>query len=272
MLATANNNEGQQQRIADDSVITQYGVPGGGGQGLRQSQRQSSWSSLLCCVRPPGEDFEPCSPSTVSSRGFRKITPPPYVGRASCPPKEARDFKKKTLVLDLDETLVHSSFRPVPNADYIIPVEIDNKITDVYVIKRPWVDKFMEAMGELYEVVVFTASLAKYADPLLDLLDPQKLVRIRLFRDSCCPYEGNYVKDLSRLGRKLEDTIIVDNSPHSYIFQPENAIPIGTFIGDPQDHELLDMIPLLADTRMSEDVRDMLLRQFPERSTSTSFW
>jgi len=146
------------------------------------------------------------------------------------------------------------------------------QITDVYVIKRPWVDKFMEAMGELYEVVVFTASLAKYADPLLDLLDPQKLVRIRLFRDSCCPYEGNYVKDLSRLGRKLEDTIIVDNSPHSYIFQPENAIPIGTFIGDPQDHELLDMIPLLADTRMSEDVRDMLLRQFPERSTSTSFW
>ena len=187
MLATANNNEGQQQRIADDSVITQYGVPGGGGQGLRQSQRQSSWSSLLCCVRPPGEEcvrlacpnpfrlgllvnqctaalprqqatprsqqeggahvswpsravyasdsrlglvgsFEPCSPSTVSSRGFRKITPPPYVGRASCPPKEARDFKKKTLVLDLDETLVHSSFRPVPNADYIIPVEIDNKV------------------------------------------------------------------------------------------------------------------------------------------------
>lgn len=146
------------------------------------------------------------------------------------------------------------------------------QVTDVYVIKRPWVDKFMEQMGELYEVVVFTASLAKYADPLLDLLDPKKLVRIRLFRDSCCPYEGNYVKDLSRLGRKLEDTIIVDNSPHSYIFQPENAIPIGTFIGDPQDHELLDMIPLLADTRMSEDVRDMLLRQFPERPTSTSFW
>jgi hypothetical protein len=54
MLAT--NNEGQQQRIADDSVITQYGVPGGGGRGLRQSQRQSSWSSLLCCVRPSGEE------------------------------------------------------------------------------------------------------------------------------------------------------------------------------------------------------------------------
>jgi RNA polymerase II subunit A small phosphatase-like protein len=64
----------------------------------------------------------------VSSRGFRKITPPPYVGRASCPPKEERDLQKKTLVLDLDETLVHSSFRPVPNADYIIPVEIDNKV------------------------------------------------------------------------------------------------------------------------------------------------
>ena len=78
---------------------------------------------------------------------------------------------KPCLVLDLDETLVHSSFKPVPNPDYVIPVEIDGAVTDVYVLKRPWVDYFMERAGERWEVVVFTASLAKYADPLLDLLE-----------------------------------------------------------------------------------------------------
>ena len=61
------------------------------------------------------------------------------------------------------------------------------------------------------------------------------MVRWRLFREACCPYEGNYVKDLLCLGRPLQDAIIVDNSPHSYVFQPDNALPIGNFIDDPTD-------------------------------------
>lgn len=63
-----------------------------------------------------------------------KPVPPPYYGRPMCPPKQQRDLHKKTLVLDLDETLVHSSFKPVPNADYIIPVEIDNKVRVILVL------------------------------------------------------------------------------------------------------------------------------------------
>lgn len=73
------------------------------------------------------------------------------------------DKGKVTLVLDLDETLVHSSFRPVPNPDFVIPVEIEGKIVDVYVLKRPHMDQFMAAVGGRFEVVVFTASLSKYA-------------------------------------------------------------------------------------------------------------
>ena len=73
------------------------------------------------------------------------------------------------------------------------------------------------------------------ADPLLDLMDKANVVRWRLFREACCPYEGNYVKDLLCLGRPLQDSIIVDNSPHSYVFQPDNALPIGNFIDDPAD-------------------------------------
>lgn len=83
------------------------------------------------------------------------------------------------------------------------------------------------------------------ADPLLDLLDVGNVVRWRLFREACCPYEGNYVKNLLALGRPLPRVIIVDNSPHSYIFQPDNALPIGTFIDDPEDGELLDILPVL---------------------------
>ena len=66
-------------------------------------------------------------------------------------------------MLDLDETLVHSSFRPIPNPDFVIPVEIEGKVVDVYVLKRPHMDHFMAEVGSRFEVVVFTASLSKYA-------------------------------------------------------------------------------------------------------------
>ena len=106
------------------------------------------------------------------------------------------DLGKKCLVLDLDETLVHSSFRAVPGADFVIPVQIEDVVHFVYVMKRPGVDEFLVEMAKHYEIVVYTASLNKYADPLLDLLDPHKTIRTRLFRESCVYYEGNYVKDL----------------------------------------------------------------------------
>ena len=53
------------------------------------------------------------------------------------------------------------SLQPVPNADFVIPIEIENQIHHVYVLKRPHVDAFLKRMGELFEVVLFTASLAK---------------------------------------------------------------------------------------------------------------
>lgn len=70
----------------------------------------------------------------------------------------------------------------------------------------------------------FQPSVFKYADPVADLLDRWGVFRARLFRESCVFHRGNYVKDLSRLGRELSKVIIVDNSPASYIFHPENAV------------------------------------------------
>lgn len=165
---------------------------------------------------------------------------------------------KKCVVIDLDETLVHSSFKPVSNADFIVPVEIDGTIHQVYVLKRPYVDEFLQRMGELFECVLFTASLSKYADPVADLLDKWGVFRARLFRESCVFHRGNYVKDLSRIGRELKKVIIVDNSPASYIFHPDNAVPVASWFDDMGDTELLDLLPLFETLAQVDDVYSVL--------------
>ncbi|KAJ2909266.1 hypothetical protein GGI21_002055 [Coemansia aciculifera] len=165
---------------------------------------------------------------------------------------------KKCLVLDLDETLVHSSFREVEHPDYVVPVVLEGQEHNVYVLKRPGVDEFMRIMGQYYEIVVFTASLSMYADPVLDLLDKSKVVHHRLFRESCNLYNGNYVKDLSRLGRDVSQSIIIDNSPASYAFHINNAIGISTWLNDPMDTELRDLIPFLIDLTGVDDVSAVL--------------
>jgi len=133
----------------------------------------------------------------------------------------------------------------------------------------------MKRVGELYEVVVFTASVSKvrisqlmyksyllikiqYGDPLLDQLDIHQVVHHRLFRESCYNHQGNYVKDLSQVGRDLRETIIIDNSPTSYIFHPQHAVPISSWFSDAHDNELLDLIPVLEDLAGSQ-VRDVSL-------------
>ncbi|KIR29272.1 carboxy-terminal domain RNA polymerase II polypeptide A small phosphatase [Cryptococcus deuterogattii 99/473] len=174
------------------------------------------------------------------------------------PPIAPKHHGRKCLVLDLDETLLHSSFKQLPTADYIVPVEIESQVHNVYVIKRPGVDHFLTEMAKLYEIVVFTASLSKYADPVLDMLDENRVVAHRLFRESCYNHKGNYVKDLSQLGRDIQHSIIIDNSPASYIFHPNNAVPVSTWFSDPHDSELTDLCPFLADLATVDDVRGVL--------------
>ncbi|CAA90489.1 NLI interacting factor family phosphatase [Schizosaccharomyces pombe] len=174
------------------------------------------------------------------------------------PPIAKEDEGKKCLILDLDETLVHSSFKYIEPADFVVSIEIDGLQHDVRVVKRPGVDEFLKKMGDMFEIVVFTASLAKYADPVLDMLDHSHVIRHRLFREACCNYEGNFVKDLSQLGRNLEDSIIIDNSPSSYIFHPSHAVPISSWFNDMHDMELIDLIPFLEHLARVPDVSTVL--------------
>ena len=63
------------------------------------------------------------------------------------------------------------------------------------------------------------------------------------------------MKNLLCLGRDLSQVIIVDNSPHSYVFQPANALPIGSFIDDPDDRELAQCLHILQGVEKVKDVR-----------------
>lgn len=251
------------------------GMDAGGEEG--GASWRSRFRSMLCCLAPitGAGGGQGATPHKDIEEGPVVLRPPPLSELPHWPhpvigPPTAKDVGKKTLVLDLDETLVHSSFRPVHAPDYVIPVEIEGRIVDVYVMKRPYVDHFLRAVGERFEVIVFTASLGKYADPLIDLLDTSKVVRWRLFRESCVPFDGSYVKDLQCLGRDARHVIIVDNSPHSYAFQPENAIAIGTFIDDMEDSELLDCLEILLEVEHEDDVRVGLAKCFAKRNEELS--
>jgi RNA polymerase II subunit A small phosphatase-like protein len=190
-----------------------------------------------------------------------RVKSPPPAQKFLLPPLPEHQRYRKCLVLDLDETLVHSSFTPVPNADFVISIELENVLHRVYVRKRPGVDEFLRAVSQKFEVVVFTASLNKYADPLLDILDRDRVVSKRLFREACVQHYGNYVKDLTHLGRALEASIIIDNSPFSYMFQPENAIAISSWFDDRADRQLYELLPFLDSLVEVDDVRIALKRR-----------
>uniref|UniRef100_A0A452TIJ3 protein-serine/threonine phosphatase n=1 Tax=Ursus maritimus TaxID=29073 RepID=A0A452TIJ3_URSMA len=239
---------------------------------LKKQRSRGILSSFFCCFRdynveaPPPSSPSVLPPLVEENGGLQKgdqrqvIPIPSPPAKYLLPEVTVLDYGKKCVVIDLDETLVHSSFKPISNADFIVPVEIDGTIHQVYVLKRPHVDEFLQRMGQLFECVLFTASLAKYADPVADLLDRWGVFRARLFRESCVFHRGNYVKDLSRLGRELSKVIIVDNSPASYIFHPENAVPVQSWFDDMTDTELLDLIPFFEGLSREDDVYSMLHR------------
>lgn len=178
-------------------------------------------------------------------------------------PKKLRGAPKISLVLDLDETLVHCSIEPIPDADLTFSVCFNGQDYQVYVRKRPYLAHFLEEVSKMFEVTVFTASQSVYAETLLNLIDPKrKLVKYRLFREACLNVDGNYLKDLTVLGRDLRHTVLVDNSPHAFGYQVDNGIPIESWFDDPTDTELLKLIQFLKTIQSAKDVRPHVRRKF----------
>ncbi|KAF8195951.1 HAD-like domain-containing protein [Mycena galopus ATCC 62051] len=175
----------------------------------------------------------------------------------------------KTLVLDLDETLIHSTSRPMlsgssptgffglgtfnrnKGSGRMVEVVLGGHSTLYHVYKRPFVDFFLRTVSGWYTLVIFTASMQEYADPIIDWLDAE--------RDSCTQLpNGSYTKDLSVVDPDLSRVCIIDNSPISYRINEANGIPIEGWTHDPSDEALLDLLPVLDSLRFTSDVRRVL--------------
>lgn len=178
-------------------------------------------------------------------------------------PRKTRRCPINTLVLDLDETLVHSSLEGGSNVAFEFFVDFNNQKHSVKVRCRPNLTHFMEYVSQLFEVVVFTASQKIYAESLLNILDPNRAyIRHRVYRDSCVVVDGNFLKDLTVLGRDIRRTIIIDNSPQAFGFQLDNGVPIESWFDDENDIELLELLPFLEGLADVEDVRPYIREKF----------
>ncbi|KAJ3986928.1 NLI interacting factor-like phosphatase [Lentinula detonsa] len=182
---------------------------------------------------------------------------------------------QKTLVLDLDETLIHSTSRPISTTSssglfgfgarkggpgHVVEVMLGGRSTLYHVYKRPFVDFFLRTVSGWYTLVIFTASMQEYADPVIDWLDAGRgILGNRLFRDSCTQLpNGSYTKNLSIIEADLARVCLIDNSPISYRVNEANGIPIEGWTHDPYDEALLDLLPVLDSLRFTSDVRRVL--------------
>ena len=144
---------------------------------------------------------------------------PPFL-----PPLDTKKYLY-TLVVDLDETLVHY-------------IEEENR---AYVQVRPYADFFLNEMAKYFELVIFTAAAEDYADIVLNELDKNKVINYKLYRKHTEQINGIFIKDLSKLGRDLSKILIVDNNKDNFSLQPENGLHICSFVGDQNDDELYNL-------------------------------
>ena len=162
---------------------------------------------------------------------------PPFL-----PKKEPK--YKYSLILDLDETIVH--YVKYRNSEY---VQV-----------RPGLEDFIKELSKYYEIIIFTASYQNYADLAINGFDIDKNIKYRLYRQHTMKIGNTFIKDLSKLGRDLKKIIIIDNCSENYLLQPKNGINVIDFVGNNNDDILFylkkDLINLYI--KNPDDVRPYL--------------
>jgi len=140
--------------------------------------------------------------------------------------------KPYTLVLDLDETLVNFKIKSSKEGT---------------LRARPFLFGFLEEMGHYYELIVWTSATEAYANTLIDAIEFEKTYfDYVFFREHAIIIGDDFVKDLTRIGRRLDRVIIVDDMPQNFRLQRQNGITIKPFLGDDvNDMALYDLLPIL---------------------------
>ncbi|KAI1389858.1 NLI interacting factor-like phosphatase-domain-containing protein [Hypoxylon trugodes] len=258
-----NNDEAMRQRKHKkaQSVSTSSGAKGSEASADLSAQLKSPTSPVGALTKYPKT---PAPPRPLIPR-----RQPSYLPYEPLDPKQL-----KTLILDLDETLIHSMSKGGRmGSGHMVEVRLNTTYVGsggqqalgpqhpilYYVHKRPYCDEFLRKVCKWFNLVVFTASVQEYADPVIDWLESErKFFSGRFYRQHCTFRHGAFIKDLSSIEPDLSKVMILDNSPLSYMFHQDNAIPIQGWINDPTDNDLLHLVPLLEGLQYVSDVRALL--------------
>lgn len=163
---------------------------------------------------------------------------------------------KKTIALDLDETLIYASpSNPAP--DHVIHRLLqDNSSIIIKFSIRPYARDFIRILSNMANVVIFTASAKSYADPIIDIIDPNReFIKTRYYRDSCVSSSAGFIKDLNILKKPLKDVLLVDNLSTSFLYQKQNGILVTSWYGDKNDMELFHLLGFIRKILPYEDIR-----------------
>ncbi|KAJ3682948.1 hypothetical protein LUZ60_013175 [Juncus effusus] len=208
------------------------------------------------CYMSPAIPFLQVGPRQKPKRRRIAVNPAPPHDCQPLPPTS-----KKTLVIDLDQTLIYSFSRPLPSNRYSFTemLMLDFGTGQKYhVIRRPGVEQlFRSAVASGYEIVIFTASSKNYACPILDWLDPTgEFISHRLYRDACSKdINRTYFKDLGTTGRLLDRSVIIEDDPGMFWRHYDNMICVTPFKGDLKDVELHSLLCFFVFERMFQDLR-----------------
>ncbi|CAD8114470.1 unnamed protein product [Paramecium sonneborni] len=179
--------------------------------------------------------------------------------------KLPRSNNLKTIVFDLDETLIHCNSNISIQGDVILPIHFPNgESVQASINIRPYAKQILQNLSRHFEIIIFTASHSCYANIVIDYLDPKKQwISHRFFRENCIQtLEGAYIKDLRVLGnRKLSNVLLIDNASYSFSKQIDNGIPIIAYYDNQDDQELLHLENYLLNFRHVKDVRDLNQKQ-----------
>lgn len=185
--------------------------------------------------------------------------------------KKPKGSSGKTLVLDMDDTLIHTL---VPLFNYSrINVDHENAKTVIYedsasstlfsakVIIRPYAIQLLQELSIIYEIVIFTAAEKCYADGILDLLDPEnKYISHRIYRQNCIIKNRHTSKDLRIFkDRDINNIVIVDNTITCFSEHLSNGIHVPSYFGEQGDNSLEKVLKLLkeiADCRSIPEALD----------------
>lgn len=182
-----------------------------------------------------------------------------------------------SVVLDLDETLIHTHYQPQRPHDFevMVPGRKAGSTVVAYIKKRPGVDAFLEWLHkENFDLSLYTAGTTAYATAILKVLDPERIISNRFCRDKCvkAPVPQVYWKDLKIVNKNLTRVVLVDNNPVCFHMQPDNGILIKDYFGEVEDKEWKDdhelervqgLLIRLADT--PGDVRKILRKELKQK-------